>query len=194
MLTLLLSLAHAASPELAVEFATLPVTDEAQDRFGSGSTLPALGGRAGLALTDALTVQLAAHHGERGATWGDLNDGSAAAAFFATDASLALEAVAPVNDYFAVGGLAEGTALLGVARFDGATDDRDNEVYGATGFAPGFRAAAAVRLSVPESALPMPLQFRVTGGYQWFAPMKLGDFGSTQLRGFSLRVAAGVQF
>ena len=195
MIFLVLSLASAADLEIAAEVGTAPASSPSQVRFGSGDSMPTIGGRAGLALTDALTVQLAAHHGRRGATWfGPDNQAIGAAAFYATDIALGLEAVAPVNEYFAVGGVGSATGQFSLARFDDDPDNRNSLIQkSANAFSPGFRLAPAVRISIPESAIPIPIQLRASLGYQWTTPIDLSDFGSTATRGMSLRVSLGVQ-
>lgn len=194
MIVLLLSLASAVDLEVAAELGTVPTRSESQDRFGNANSMPVFGGRAGLALTDALTVQLAAHHGRRGATWYNGEQTIGAAAFYATDLALGLEALVPVNDFFAAGGVASATGQYALARFDDDTEDPDSAVQKqASGFAPGFRIAPAFKITVPDSALPIPLQFRFSVGYQWSTPIDLDSFGTTPLRGMSLRVSAGVQ-
>jgi hypothetical protein len=194
MIVLLLSLASAVDLEVAAELGTVPTRAESQDRFGSGNTMPVYGGRAGLALTDAFTVQLAAHHGRRGATWYAGEQTIGAAGFYATDIALGLEALVPVNEFFAVGGVASGTGQFALARFDDDNEDPESAVQkSATAFAPGFRVAPAIKITVPDSALPIPIQFRLSVGYQWSAPIDLDAFGTTDLRGMSLRLAVGVQ-
>ncbi len=196
MIALLISLAGAADLhlDLAAELGTVPTRAQSQDRFGDGNTMPVYGGRAGLALTDALTVQLAAHHGRRGATWYAGEQTIGAAAFYATDLALGLEALVPVNEFFAIGGEASGTGQFALARFDDDADDPDSAIQkSATAFAPGFRVAPALKITVPDSALPIPLQFRLSVGYQWSAPIDLDAFGTTDLRGMSLRLSVGVQ-
>ncbi len=197
MIVLLLSLASAGDLhlELAPEVGIVPTRGRSQNRFGNANSMPVFGGRVGLALTDALTVQLASHHGRRGATWyGTDNETIGAAAFYATDVSLGLEALVPVNIFFAVGGEASGTGQFALARFDDDSDDPDSAIQkSATGFAPGFRVAPALKITVPDSALPIPLQFRFSAGYQWSAPIELEPFGTTNLRGMSLRLSVGVQ-
>jgi hypothetical protein len=196
MIVLLLSLAGAADLhlELAPELGIVPTRTESQDRFGDGNTMPVFGGRVGLALTDALTVQLAAHHGQRGATWFSGEQTIGAAAFYATDLALGLEALVPVNEFFAIGGEASGTGQFALARFDDDSRDPGSAVQkSATGIAPGFRVAPALKITVPDSALPIPLQLRFSAGSQWSGPIELDPFGTTNLRGMSLRLSVGVQ-
>jgi len=185
--------AFAADLDLAAEIGAAPLTDSAFDRFGESNALFVFGGRGGVALTDALTVQLAAHHGYKGADWYSGETYLGAGAFFATDASLGFEAVVPVNEFFAVGGVASGGMILGRTRLDSDPDNKDSTVeITETAVAPTLRTALVTRFTVPN-ATQVPLQLRVSLGYQWSSQLTFGELGDAALRGMSFRLAFGVQ-
>ena len=195
MWLLALTSAFAADLQIDAEIGTMPTRGESMERFGRSGSMPVFGGRVGLALTDALTVQLASHHGRKGAEWRIDGERIGAAALYATDVTAGLEAVVPANEYFAAGLVGSGGVIIGRSRLDDAPKVDDSNVeLAANAIAPMFRAAAVARFTVPDTALPIALQVRTSLGYQWSTPLDFGELGDAPVRGLSFRLGAGVQF
>lgn len=198
--------ANAANHEVNLELGRLGTHGEdfaVLDQYG---TMPSLGLRGGYALTDRVTLVADWQRSRIGGTLEAYNYDDEGDDYESEYAELGLalgvnqmglgakydlEVFPWLHPY----GTAQFLGALGVLRLDDETDDDDNEnQLTRTGFAPGGVAALGIDLIPLRADRAVRPATHLEMGYAYLAPMKLGDTGDLDFRGFYLRWGVGARF
>lgn len=199
LLTLGLVLASPANAagldgEISVELGTLRNTDPAFDLFSNKDAMPSRGVRAGIGLTDHLTVIGGWHRVRRGATL-YLSDTTVRTAYFADTFTLGPKAHLPIKDIVYPYVTTQAMLFRGIMKFDDDPDTRHNpgQVTEAA-LSPGVLGMGGVELRTPSPRGDLALAIFLEAGYGWVARATYGEIGTMKPGGFALRSGFGVRF
>lgn len=205
-LSLLFATAQAAEHELDVEAGWLHSPDQAWDTFSESELYGTLGLRIGYAFHPRLAAIVGWQHGNTGAELGAGDDDEydaltasypnpLTAAFYGDQVTAGIKGDVQLAEWFHPYATLQAAAMHGVARFDDDPDRDDNltQVQGG-GWTGGGLVAAGAEFPIPLGNSGLSLAPYTELGYGLYAPLKLGDFGSVDLRGFTGRAGIGLRF
>lgn len=204
----MLTAALAADHEVAVEAAWIVGGDNAWHTLASRGAYGSIGVRGGVAVHERVAIVAGYQYGAVGAEIGAWSEddwegedaytgafSSAAHAFLGHRLMLGAKADVPMANYFAPYALVHGDALIGTVRLDDDAEDDENVTQRArTGATGGFGGALGVSFPVETASPGLKVTPYLELGYDWFAPLSLGDLGAVQPRGFAGRAGVGLQF
>ena len=115
--------------------------------------------------------------------------------FGQTHARIGARATWSPSPYFGMYGALHLQGLYGDLRMDDDPDDDANpgqlQASGVTG---GAGASVGIQAIAPTRSRQVSVLFRMEAGYAWFAPLELGDVGSLDPQGVSIRTGIGLRF
>jgi len=115
--------------------------------------------------------------------------------FGQTHARLGARATWSPSPYFGMYGALHLQGLYGDLRMDDDPDDDANPgQLQASGFTGGAGASVGIQAVAPTRSRQVSVLFRMEAGYAWFAPLDLGDVGSLDPQGVSIRTGIGLRF
>lgn len=90
--------------------------------------------------------------------------------------------------------LAQGQATFGTLRFDDDPDVDDNlGQFEASGATAGVTGSAGLTAYAPTGS-DVSVSFSAEGGYEWNAPLQIGDVATLDISGVFIRVGVGARF
>lgn len=195
--------AHAANHELNLELGRLGTQGEAFEVLSHYGTMGSVGARGGYALGERLTLVADYQHSQLGGSIDSYDeedgeymaDGLIGFALRAQQIGVGVKYDVELWPWLHPYGTAQALGVVGVLRMDDDTEDDDNvNELRRVGVAPGGVAALGLDLIALRADRPVRPATYLEAGYAYVAPMKLGDAGDLDFRGFYLRWGLGARF